>query len=132
MPGYAHKRHFTIEEANSLIPRLTPLLLRIQDAWDLFQKQRERSHKSLRQAGSNGEPHTSDEDDALHLLEQLTADVETHGCVVKGHAQGLIDFPSIREGREVYLCWCLGEPEVQAWHELDAGFAARQPLEPAG
>ena len=42
--------------------------------------------------------------------------------------QGLVDFPSIREGREVYLCWLEGEQEIGYWHDVDAGFAGRQPL----
>jgi hypothetical protein len=49
------------------------------------------------------------------------------GVELKG-PDGLCDFPSIMDGREVCLCWRLGEPEVMHWHELDAGFAGRQPL----
>jgi hypothetical protein len=50
------------------------------------------------------------------------------GCELKGVEQGLIDFPALREGRVVYLCWQYDEPEVAFWHEVDAGFAGRQPL----
>lgn len=49
------------------------------------------------------------------------------GVELKGF-DGLCDFPSQRDGREVYLCWRLGEPEVHYWHELHTGFAGRQPL----
>lgn len=50
------------------------------------------------------------------------------GVEPKGAAEGLVDFPSLLDGRPVYLCWRLGEPEVMHWHEFDAGFAGRQPL----
>jgi hypothetical protein len=53
------------------------------------------------------------------------------GIELKDPEQGLIDFRSIREGREVYLCWKLGEERVSHWHEIDAGFAGRQALEEA-
>jgi hypothetical protein len=57
------------------------------------------------------------------------AKVQGMGIEVKDLAIGLIDFRSIREGREVYLCWKLGEEHVSYWHELDTGYAGRQPLE---
>lgn len=50
------------------------------------------------------------------------------GIELKDHHTGLVDFPALMEGREVYLCWRLGEPEVAHWHEIDAGFAGRQRL----
>lgn len=57
------------------------------------------------------------------------AKIRGMGIEVKDLALGLIDFRSIREGREVYLCWKLGEEHVSYWHELDTGYAGRQPLE---
>ena len=51
------------------------------------------------------------------------------GIEVKDLDMGLVDFPSQMEGREVYLCWKLGEERITWWHELDAGYASRQPLE---
>ncbi len=58
----------------------------------------------------------------LHELEKL-------GVELKGAHNGLCDFPSQKDGREVYLCWKLGEEEVTHWHELHAGFSGRQPIE---
>jgi hypothetical protein len=64
--------------------------------------------------------------DTLHALRsELTA----VGCEVKDWSLGLIDFPALREGREVNLCWRLGEPEVLHWHERDAGFSGRRPID---
>ena len=50
------------------------------------------------------------------------------GILLKDPDRGLVDFPVLREGREVYLCWLLGETTIEFWHDIDAGFAGRQPL----
>ncbi|HET7600326.1 MAG TPA: DUF2203 domain-containing protein [Gemmatimonadales bacterium] len=58
-------------------------------------------------------------------------ELEAVGCVFKGFDAGLVDFYSLREDRLIYLCWKLGEPHITHWHELDAGFAGRQPIDGA-
>ncbi|HXH22965.1 MAG TPA: DUF2203 domain-containing protein, partial [Dehalococcoidia bacterium] len=68
---------------------------------------------------------------ALELTREIEAKIAALrrlGGEVKGIEQGLVDFPSLREGRTVYLCWRLGEDEVAWWHDVDAGFAGRRPL----
>lgn len=69
-------------------------------------------------------------------VQQLAAEMQGYvqelrdlGIEVKDFQLGLVDFPAERDGRPVYLCWKLGEPTVQHWHELDTGYAHRQPLE---
>ena len=64
----------------------------------------------------------------LQRLNALLAEINGFGCELKGLGEGLIDFPSKREGRTVYLCWKLGEERIAYWHELDTGFASREPL----
>ena len=53
---------------------------------------------------------------------------EERGIIIRDLQRGLIDFPAMREGREVYLCWIYGEERIDYWHEIDTGFAGRQPL----
>ena len=65
---------------------------------------------------------------AATALNSLIERVRELGCEVKDIDQGLVDFRTVREGREVYLCWKLGEPDVRWWHELETGFAGRRPL----
>jgi hypothetical protein len=62
-------------------------------------------------------------------MQELVQELHELGIELKDFFMGLVDFPCWRDGREVYLCWKLGEPEVAHWHETDAGFAGRQPLE---
>lgn len=64
----------------------------------------------------------------LLLLQREVASIEKTGCQVKSVEQGLIDFPCLKEGREVYLCWKYGEDDIGFWHEVDAGFAGRIPI----
>ena len=61
-------------------------------------------------------------------MERLIARVRSHGCLMKDVNTGLVDFLSIQEGREVYLCWKYGEPSVSHYHELHSGFSGRQPI----
>ena len=77
-----------------------------------------------------------DEAERLQRVAQtLAADIEGYidelgelGVEAKGWEMGLVDFPSEIDGRPVYLCWRVGEPSVQHWHEVGAGFAGRQPV----
>lgn len=68
------------------------------------------------------------EKDALDEIGELTLNIEEMGCVIKDYKSGLIDFPAIYNGREIYLCWKLGENEITAWHEIDEGFIGRKPI----
>jgi hypothetical protein len=61
-------------------------------------------------------------------LSELRGELEEIGCELKDYEQGLVDFPAVLEGREVLLCWKLGEDAVAFWHELNAGYAGRRPL----
>jgi hypothetical protein len=66
---------------------------------------------------------------SLYEVGRLTSEIDQMGVQLKDYTRGLIDFPSMREGRVVLLCWQLGEDdEIRWWHDLDAGFAGRQPL----
>jgi hypothetical protein len=56
------------------------------------------------------------------------AEIQTLGAIVKDLELGLIDFPSLRDGEEVLLCWRLGEDEIHFWHPVDEGFSGRRPI----
>jgi len=74
-------------------------------------------------------------DRCVAQLHRLNRELEAIGCVLKDARLGLVDFPAVHEGRRIWLCWKLGEPQVAYWHEWDAGYAGRRPiaeLVPAG
>ncbi|HWP28698.1 MAG TPA: DUF2203 domain-containing protein [Chloroflexota bacterium] len=131
------RRLFTREEAQALLPRLTELLTALQaQQQELREKERALAARYQQRVRGNGYALGGEDLVALQaeleaglaaLNEQLAA-IDALGCELKDIDQGLVDFPAQREGREVYLCWRLGEPTIAWWHERDAGFAGRQPL----
>jgi hypothetical protein len=61
-------------------------------------------------------------------LQRAIAELQAADIVVRDVVRGLVDFPAVRDGEEIYLCWLVPEPEIEHWHGLDAGFAGRRPL----
>lgn len=124
-----YERHFTPEEANSLLPSLKPLLRQLRDAKD--QLTDGELHELLSEAApGNGGGEPGRQVGAAYLeVRKLLTTLEEAGIVVKEVDRGLIDFPALLDGREVFLCWELGEDEVGFWHELEAGYRGRQPLD---
>jgi len=128
-------RYFTVEEANQVLPRLRQWLPRLQARRRRLDVVQHKLAELSVKAAANGnlleeEVHATQRE-AKRLtteLDKLMAKFNDLGCELKDIEQGLVDFSALREGREVYLCWRLGEEEVAFWHELEAGFAGRQPL----
>jgi hypothetical protein len=123
-----HSRHFTPAQANAALPRVKPMLQKLRDARDLLTE--EEAHAALSDAAptnGGGEPGTQ-VGTAFLEVRQLLLTMQEAGIVVRDIDRGLVDFPAILDGREVYLCWELGEDEVSHWHDLDAGYGGRQPL----
>ena len=128
---------FTREEADRLLPRLTELLLEMRERraeYRRFEAQMAELSDKMRGNGQMGQPElkTAQEglEQAVAVLNSLGEEINELGCELKDIDQGLIDFRTEMDGREVYLCWKLGEERVEWWHELHTGFAGRQPLEP--
>ena len=129
------KRLFTVEEAN----RTLPLVRRIVD--DVVRQHRVWREKILELdlVASSARPDESRERaEQLEREAQAVAreidgyqrELEDLGIQLKDRRMGLVDFPSEMGGKRVLLCWRLGEGEVQYWHDEDAGYAGRQPLQP--
>lgn len=122
---------FSVEEANALLPTVRVLVERIQRAHQgiLPFQAAARAAAARADLGGGGMHGGADYVGAVMQLVARTSEMEALGVQIKDYARGLIDFPSLRNGRIVLLCWQLGEPEQIAWwHETDAGFAGRQPL----
>ncbi len=126
---------FSPEKANALIPVLAPL---IEELWgkrrDLAIKLLEQD-PALRKAGGRAGPSTAERRGETRRCTELKADVvriinriEAYGCVVKDMDLGLLDFPALRDGRPVYLCWKAGEPSVTHWHGTEEAFGDRKSL----
>lgn len=119
-------KRFTVEEANGLLPILSRQLAALRDAHATMEALQERVTDSVPTNGG-GRAHREFADASARAA-VIVRKLDELGIVVRDPATGLIDFPSERDGHEVFLCWRLGEPSVAWWHPTDSGFAGRQPL----
>ena len=122
---------FTIQEANALLPSVRPIVARIQQAHRRLSRYRDDARKAS-EAAEQGGGGIENGVAYANVLTRLTAEMselDTLGVQLKDFERGLIDFPSLRDGKVVLLCWQMGEgDELEWWHDLDAGFAGRTPL----
>ncbi len=132
--GPEQPRFFTVEEANRTLPLVRRIVRDIVEGYPQFQRERE-SYRELNLAPGPElqrrlESLTEAIDDYGDRLRSLLRELDQVGCVVKDFQEGLVDFHSLYHGRPIVLCWKLDEERVAYWHELDAGFAGRQPITP--
>ncbi|SLM48170.1 conserved protein of unknown function [Nitrospira japonica] len=125
-----HDRLFTLAEANRLIPQLNSRLSSVKQARETLVRTKEDIRKASAQAEYGGGSTVG----ALYItsLQQVSANIKAiHelGVVVKDLDMGLCDFPHLRDGRIVFLCWKMGEQEIRWWHETTSGYKDRCPLE---
>lgn len=131
MPHY-----FTREEAEALLPQIAVVLEKVRDERkSLVQANGELEALRMQAAGNGHNLHDrmTQLQDKLsghaQTLRELAVELDSFGCELKDPDIGLIDFLSMRNGREIYLCWMLGEERINFWHYLHTGFAGRQPLD---
>lgn len=133
----SRKRLFTVEEANQRLPLVRAIVSDIVKLYDDVRERRDRlSH--VKQSSSSQKSHTLYREEVQHIEDELEKDIERLedyaneleelGVELKDPVMGLVDFRALSGGREVYLCWRMGEEEITHWHELDAGFQGRQSL----
>lgn len=139
-PVAAQRKYFSVEDANRTLPLVRAI---VGDIVQQFHSVDNLRRRLLALAARDRHRHDSEDDPYLEerlrseqeleseetKLREFVEELERLGVELKG-PEGLCDFPSLRDGREIYLCWRLGEPEVLYWHEQTAGFGARQPLKP--
>jgi len=122
---------FTVEDANALLPTVRGIVRRIQRTYRRVSASQEAARAAAEGAslGGGGMAGGSDYVVALTDLAEAAGELEALGVQLKDYERGLIDFPTLRDGRVVLLCWQLGEgDELEWWHDLEAGFGGRQPL----
>ena len=122
---------FTVQEANALLPEVRVIAGKIQRAHRQLSPYRDGAKKAAEAAeyGGGGIPEGLAYAAVLTELTTQLAELEALGVQLKDFERGLVDFPSLRDGRVVLLCWQLGEgDELEWWHDVDAGFAGHTPL----
>jgi hypothetical protein len=124
-----HERHYTVQQANAALDWVSERLRRMRDARERLND--EEAREALSEAGptnGGGEAGRVITEAFLELRGALV-ELQAMEVVVRDLERGLVDFPSLREGDEVYLCWVeTEEDDIGHWHPLDTGFAGREPL----
>lgn len=120
------ERRFTLEEAEAELPHLRELLPGLRQARRRVLASGERVRGVARRNG--GGPEGTNYWRAIDTLRRGVEEIAERGIVLRDVDSGLVDFPSERDGRLVYLCWRLGEERIDHWHDVDAGFGGRRPL----
>jgi hypothetical protein len=122
-------RYFTLPEANETLNIIRPLMDEVQQIrLKILEKQPEAWPAIEKSVGNGGNRALSDMVQDLEKLDVLIHRIQDADVLIKDINLGLLDFPALKDGREVYLCWQYGEGEIAFWHEVEAGFAGRQPI----
>ena len=125
-----HQRHYTLEQASAVRGWVADRVRWIRGAQVELVRLGGRVREGLAclDPGAGGTYPGRDVATALVELSRAFSELEAVDVVVRDVDRGLIDFPALRDGEEIYLCWLLDEEEIGYWHAPDAGFAGRQPL----
>ena len=133
------QKYFTVEEANRMLPLVGRILTDIVELFGSVHELRLRLDRIRHRRGSDSREQGNPYDEELlqmekeleqgiQRVEEFIDELKSLNVELKDPVSGLIDFRSQADGRDIYLCWKLGEEEISHWHELDAGFSGRQPL----
>ena len=119
-------KRYTVEEANALLDYLAPTLVELREKFEEAAQIRVAVARAAASNGGSGdrEPWAR----TLARVDELFERLQDWEVELRDIATGLVDFPATIEGRDAYLCWRLGEPEVAYWHSPDDGFRGRRPL----
>jgi hypothetical protein len=131
-------RYFTPKEANDELLEIRPLVEElVAHRREQQRLQASRFELAAKIAGNGGgidpqvlaEAQEAEQRERVEIARCVNA-IHGHGAIVKDVDEGLVDFPALRQGAEILLCWRLGEDEVAHWHGLEEGFAGRKQLDP--
>jgi hypothetical protein len=123
-----HERHWTPEEANQLRPIVGATVRRLRAARQVLARDGFDTDFALLAESTGGAWPDADRARAAIEVALGFEQLERLDIVVRDLERGLVDFPALIDGREVYLCWLLDEPQVTHWHGIESGFAGRRPL----
>ena len=124
-------KHFSLPEARAKIPALKRTFQELHDLRDAIKVAASRHDKARERSNGNGGggDRAVDYMEAVIRFQEIVSGLKDEGIQIKDFGRGLVDFPHLREGREVFLCWQLGEDTISYWHDIEAGFAGRQLLD---
>jgi hypothetical protein len=126
-------RYFGIDEANGLVSDVRPVLEELRDDRERVAEvqavlQRERENNGSGEHAEELSQREQEVRDVVRRMQRDVAQIDAWGITLRDIPSGLIDFPALANGRPIWLCWRLGEDDIEWWHETNVGFDGRQPL----
>ncbi|HWX19992.1 MAG TPA: DUF2203 domain-containing protein [Candidatus Binatia bacterium] len=125
---YRFEKHYTLDEARALLPQVRIWLKRLLQLRGELMKHDERQNELMKGGKDLGGAEVNVWVRALADVKETLLEFYRREIQVKDLERGLIDFPAVIDGKEVFLCWEQKEPDIEFWHDLDAGYAGREPL----
>jgi hypothetical protein len=123
-----HARHYTLDQANAALDWVGERLERLRAARVQLSDEEARAALGEAAPSNGGGAPGRVVSEAFLQLQRTLGELQEMEVVLRDLERGLVDFPSMRDGREVYLCWEAGETEIEFWHDIDAGYGGRKPL----
>jgi hypothetical protein len=126
--GHRYHKHYTRNEARALLPQIRTWLAAIVRLRDEVRKQEKRIEQLMKPGIDVGGNLVNEWVRTMARLKDVLVEFEQREIEIKDVDRGLIDFPALRDGKEVFLCWEMGEEDIEFWHDLDAGYPGRERL----
>jgi hypothetical protein len=127
--SFQFSKHYTIEEARALLPSIRVWF----DSVEAVQAHLSKLDVRLSSLSSSGDDvggeTVNSSIKAQAQLQSLALEFASRGIQIKDLERGLIDFPAVRDGKEIFLCWEKGEDDIEFWHDIDSGFSGREPID---
>jgi len=124
------QKYFTLQEANETLDMIRPLMDEVQAIRLKILKNQPEAWSAIEKSAGNGGNRTlSNMVQDFEKFDALIHRIQATDVLIKDINLGLLDFPALKDGREVYLCWQYGEDDIAFWHEVEAGYAGRQPID---
>ncbi|HEV2437850.1 MAG TPA: DUF2203 domain-containing protein [Verrucomicrobiae bacterium] len=121
-------KHYTRDEVRGLLPQIRKWLERLTQLHQALERQEKRLGSLMKQGHDTGGQTVNDQVRALADVQEILAEFQRRQIFIKDLERGLVDFPAIIGGREVFLCWEQDEEDVEFWHDLESGFGGRERL----
>ena len=122
------KKHYTREEANALLPQIRKWLERLNLLRENLHRYEKRLSGLTEQGNDVGGETVNNWIRVLAEMQEILSEFQAHAIFIKDLERGLVDFPAIIGGREVFLCWESGEDDIEFWHDLETGYGGRERL----
>ena len=123
-----HVRHYTVDQANAALDWVAERLEKLRSAREQLSDEEARAALGEAAPSNGGGAPGRVVSEAFLQLQRTLGELQAMEVVLRDLERGLVDFPALRDGEEVYLCWEAGESEIGFWHDIDAGYGGRQPL----